>query len=413
MLPRFRAAPMPAPIRCAPPLQRSTPLARLFVAATAALAAGAARAETALVPYVNSTTSYESNIFRTPDGFDFGPGDARQKSDVVFDNAIGLEGSYQWSSQRLYAAVEGSRFQYLNNSQLDQNAFELRGGLDWSLFSRVTGTLSASNSQTRASFANGDTTVLNRQKQRDLDATIRFKPANDLEFLGGFNNNLLRTPAIGAPGFEVEENTWNSTLNYIGINRFTIGIVGSYSRGQFSGTANNSSFRSYSGAGSIGYEASDISNFVLSVGYTVRDDEATQSSAEGLTGSLLYNRELTGKTSLNLGAARSVDASQFGDNSVINTSVNLGLNYDATARITARLAYAYLNSDYRTIGTVITPFTGRTDDQHTVTLSAAYAVLDWLSLAPSLVYETRTANIDGFDYDAFIVGFQLMARLER
>jgi len=387
---------------------------RLLLAAAAAslFASGVAHAEVTLVPYVNSITTYESNVFRVDEEIDFAPDDVRSKSDAIFNNAVGLEGNYRWLNQRLYAVAEASRFQYLNNSQLDQNAFDLSAGLDWSLLSRVTGTLTASNTQTRSSFANGDTTVLNRQRQRDLGATTRFKPGNDVEFLAGFLNSVLKTPAVGAPNFEVEQNNWNSALNYIGINRLTIGVTGTYSSGQFSGTATNSKFEAYSGAGTFGFRASDISNFRLSLGYTTREDSATQSRNQGLTGSLVYERELTGKTSANLGVTRSVDASQFGDNTVINTGANFGLNYNATARITSALSYSYLNSKYKSIGEIETVFSGRTDDTHTVTLRGTYDAFDWLKLTPSVAYETRTASRDGFDYTAWIVGIQLAARLE-
>ncbi len=394
------------------PTRSKAPLGLLIPAAAALFGTGTARAEATLVPYINSTTTYESNVFRVDKDFVFPADDVRSKSDVIFNNAAGLEGNYRWSNQRLFATAEGSRFQYLNNDQLDQNAFQLRGGLEWSLLSRVNGTLTAANSQTRSSFANGDTTVLNRQRQRDLGATTRFKPGNDVEFSAAFNNNVLKTPAINAPTFQVEQNTWNTTLNYVGINRFTIGMLASYSLGKFSGTATNSKFESQSAAGSLGYEASDISKFALSIGYTTREDKASQTKTKGLTGSLVYNRELTGKTAGTLGVTRSVDASQFGDNSVINTSVFLGLNYSATARITASLNYNYLNSKFKAIGTANTVFTGRTDDQHTVTLRAVYDAFNWLKVSPSVGYETRTANLDGFDYKAYIVGVQLTARLE-
>jgi len=390
---------------------RSSRLA-LLAPAAALFGTGAAHATVTLVPYLNSSTTYESNVFRTPDDVVFAPEDNQSKSDVVFNNAVGLQGSYLWSNQRVFANVEGSRFQYLNNDQLDQNAFQLSGGLEYSLLSRVTGTLSAASSQTRASFANGDITVLNRQRQRDLGATTRFKPGNDLDFTAGFNNNVLKTPAIGAPDFEVEQNTWNTALNYVGINRFTIGVLGTYSTGKFSGTATNSGFNSYSGAGSLGIDASDISKFLLTLGYTIREDEATQSETKGLTGGLTYNRELTGKTAVNLGVTRSVDASQFGDNTVINTSVDAGLNYSATARISATLSYNFVNSKFKAIGTEATPFTGRTDEQHTVALAAIYNAFSWLNVSPSVAYESRTANVDGFDYDAYIVGIQFIARLE-
>lgn len=395
------------------PTRRAGPLGLLIPAVAALFGAGPALAEVTLSPYIDSTTTYDSNLFRVSDNAAVPITNARSKSDVIFNNSAGLDSSYSWSNQRLHATVEGSRFQYLNNTQLNQNAFQLNGGLDWSLLSRVTGTLTASNTQTRSSFANGDITVLNRQRQRNLGATVNFKPANDLDFNAGFVNQVLKTPAVDAPNFEVEQNTWNSSLDYIGINRFRIGVLGNYSRGNFSGTATNSSFNALSAAGSLAYDASDISKLALTLGYTTREEQASQTKTRGLTGGLVYSRELTGKTSTNLGVTRSVDASQFGDNTVINTSVFLNVNYSATARINASLQYNYLNSKFKTTGNVVSVFTGRTDDLHTVTLGASYEAFDWLAIAPSVAYETRTANLPGFNYESYIASMQFTARLKR
>lgn len=375
-------------------------------------AAGTVQAETMLVPYVNSSTTYESNVFRLQDGEEAAALGNSSKSDVIFNNAIGLDAGFNWSNQRIFAKLEGSRFQYLNNDQLDQDAYALSAGMNWSLLSRISGTLTASNTQTRSSFANGDITVLNRQRQRDLAATTRFKLGNDLELDLGFSNNLLKVPAIGAPNFEVEQNTYTSSFNYVGINRLRVGVTGSYIDGDFRGTANGSRFVTYSGAGTIGYDASDISKFLLAVGYTTRDDKASQTKTEGLTGNLSYIRELTGKTSMNVSLTRSVDASDFGDNAVVNTGASVALTYSATARINATLAYSYLNSDFKAIGTTVNVFNGRTDDLHTVRLAAIYQAFDWLSISPSFAFEDRTTTIEGFDFDAFIVGMQFAAKFQ-
>ncbi|WP_293369516.1 outer membrane beta-barrel protein [Nevskia sp.] len=386
---------------------------RHAIAAVLALAAaGHAQAETTLIPYVTSLTTYDSNLYRVSSNAQLPVGADGSRSDLIFNNAAGLEGVYEWAQQRFYGTVEGSRFNYLNNTSLDQNAFRFEGGLDWSLLGRVKGSLTAARSRTRSSFDNADNTVRNTQNQRTLAATTQFKLTNDLEVNGSFTNDVMRAPALNAPSFRLEQNTASTALNYLGINRWTLGVIGSYGYGNYSGTGTDSTFTQYAGSGTLAYEASDISNFQLAAGYTTREDAGRGGSTSGFTGSLGYARELTGKTSLNINLARAVEAFQAGDNSVIATSASIGLAWEATAKIGATLNYGYTTSEYRATGDVVTPFTGRTDDVHTVEFGVNYEALRWLQVSPALGYDRRTANQPGFDFDAFSASLQLTARLE-
>lgn len=371
----------------------------------------AASAETTFIPYLSSTTLFDSNVYRVRDRSQIPDEPNRAKTDFIFTHTAGLESAFTWSQQRLFSTIEGSRFDYLRNTVLDQNAFRLAGGLEWSLFDRVKGTLTAGNSRTRSSFANADTTVLNTQRLREFGASLNFLVTNDVRFTGSYANNVSRLPAIDAPTLRLEENTSTAALEYIGINRWALGLFGSYGFGDYSGIGLDSSFEQYSGAATLGYEASGLSRFRFSAGYTQREDAVRGGKTGGFTGGIGYSRELTGKTSVDLSLDRVVESFPAGDNSVVGTSVNAAMNWDATAKITTTLTYNYTRSAFRTSpGAVENVFTGRTDHQHTVNLQATYQALRWLSVRPVFGFERRTTTIPVFDFNALQGSVQFEAR---
>lgn len=398
------------PTPTASPLSPST-LPALLAAGVLALPF-AAVAETTFVPYVSSTTQYDSNLYRIDKGQAL-PGEDRSKSDLVFNNVAGLESAVTWSQQKLYATVEGSRFDYLNNSALNQNAFRLLGGLDWSLLGRINGSFTAANSRSRASFANADTTVLNTQRARVFGARTFFLLTNDVRFTGTYANNTTRQPAINAPSLRLEENTSTAALDYLGVNRVTMGLLGSYGFGDYSSVDFGSSFKQYAGAATLGYEATGLSKFRFAAGYTTREDAARGGKTQGFTGNIGYARELTGKTSVDVNLSRTLESFAAGDNSVIGLNAYGALNWEATAKIKTTLSYGYTRSDFRSSpGAAANVFTNRKDDFHAIRLVTTYEALRWLNVAPSFGYERRTTNVGGFDFDALALSLQLTARFE-
>lgn len=396
------------------PCTRSQTSSRRLASLAALLALPlSAAAETTFIPYVSSTTLFDSNLYRVRDRSQIPDEPNRAKSDFVFTHTAGLESALTWSQQRLYSTVQVSRFNYLRNTVLDQNAYQLAGGLDWSLFDRVKGSFTAGAERARSSFANADTTVLNRQRTRNFGASMNFLVTNDVRFTGTFGNNVSRLPAIDAPTLRLEENTSTAALEYIGINRWAIGVLGTYSFGDYSGTDLDSSFEQFSGAATLGYEVSGLSRFRFAAGYTQREDVARGGNTGGFTGSVGYSRELTGKTSTDISVTRVVESFPAGDNSVVGTSVNGALNWDATAKITAVLTYNYTKSKFSSSpGAVANVFTNRTDDQHTINLQASYQALRWLTVTPVFGFERRTTTNPVFDFDALQGSVQFAARFE-
>lgn len=384
---------------------------RLLITLAPALAlpvlvgSGVAEAETTFIPYVSSTTSYDTNIYRVTDKSQVPVVQGKQvDADFIFNNAVGVDASYLLAQQRFFVKAEGSRFNYLNIPSLNQNAYNYGGGLDWTLFGRIKGTLSGTEVKTRASFADRDTTRLNTQQTTTLGATTAFLLTNDVNFNAGYNVRILQTPARNAPTLRLDERTSSAAINYIGINRLSAGITGSYTTSNYRGTAENNRFKQYSGGTQVQYVASDISNFALTLGYSKRQ------GASGVTGGLNYRRELTGKTSANFAFLRAVESFDAGDNSIISTGGSAGLVWAATSRIETTLNYSYTDSVFRDATAAPTDFTGRRDQAHAVNLGAAYEVRDWLVLSPLVTYARRDSNVPISNYDGFVFSMQVRAQ---
>lgn len=366
---------------------------------------GGAHAETTFIPYVTSITSYDTNIYRVTNKSQVPVVQGEQvNADFIFNNAAGVDASYLFAQQRLFVKAEGSRFNYLSIPSLNQNAYNYGGGLDWTLLGRIKGSLTGTQVKTRASFADRDVTRLNTQKTSTLGANTNFLLTNDINFNAGYNVRILQTPARNAPSLRLDERTSSAAINYIGINRLSAGITGSYAESSYRGTTQNNRFKQYTGGTLVQYNASDISNFGLALGYSERQ------GASGITGSLNYRRELTGKTSANFNFLRAVESFDAGDNSIISTGGSAGLNWAATSRIGATLSYAYTDSVFRDATAATTDFTGRRDKTQTANLSATYDARDWLAISPTVLYTRRDSNVAISNYDGFVFSMQVRAQ---
>jgi hypothetical protein len=171
------------------------------------------------------------------------------------------------------------------------------------------------------------------------------------------------------------------------------------------------------------YTLSGLSQFHGEVGYTKRtQDGANGSSAptsalaeqsgdvSGLTGVLAYQRDLTGKTSINVKLARAINVYVTAATPEVDTTAELDVVWNATSKIGVALGYQYQHSSIGATDIIGVDTPSRTDNLQQPSLAVKYQALDWLSVRPYMEYQRRSSTFEVFTFSGAMYGVELEAR---
>lgn len=299
------------------------------------------------------TFTHESNIYRIADDVPVPAGVS--KSDLVSSTALlgGLDQPI--GRQRLYGSATLRASQFRHNGVLDNEAYSLEAGLDWSTIGRLSGNIEL-GADRHLAFFNGDTevgllTTKNVQNSRRLSGTVRLGVVTRYTAEASVEHRAVDHSAAEYAARENRQTTAVLGLRWRprGTNVFGLGLRhtgGSYPRfrdlgnGQFERDA-------FTRTGidlSTGLEVGGASRIDarVTVGRT-RYDEATQRDFSGVTGHAAWTWKPGAK--LQILARLSRDDGQnayFSDNPLLGgvvdysrttTALSIGADYAATARI--------------------------------------------------------------------------------
>ncbi len=376
--------------------------------------AHSANAELKLIPYGISQIQFDSNVYRVSSTAAAPVIDGKRvRSDQIILNTLGLDTQYEYSEQKFRAQVEGRQFNYLNTTGLNHNEYLISAGLDWVLIRRLTGSFDFRQERRLASFADRDTSRLILERDRVGGGKVDFTFANDWRLEGGYKVHELFSPLPQFPEFTLNENTSTVALQYLGISKITAGVSGDYLTGDYTGSSAAAAFKQYSIQSTLGYEATGLSAFNLALGFTSRQGDTQVGKTAELTGSIGYRRQITGKTSARSSIFRRVVSYTAGNNSVIETGGNIGVEWEATAKITVGTTYEYTDGAFQASnlpGGIAND--NRKDRYQAVSLNLSYEPLRWLQVRSYATYQARISNIEINSYNTSLIGLELRARFE-
>jgi hypothetical protein len=374
---------------------------------------GRASAESHASPYVNASYEYNSNVFALPDSAPTPVGNSGPTfSDRISAGRAGLDAAYDWSRQELYAKVEGRRFDYQQFRALNHNEYLLNGGWKWRIASILDGVLDYKRERSMVSFADFTATELFVQQQNIGTATLNLQinPEWRLETRGRTND--LESPRPGVPNLSLHEQSFRGGVRYAGVANLSAGLDGEYLEGHFNGDQFVVTPRYHQSTGQLvaKYELSGLSNLDSAVGYTRRVEQAG-ATISAVTGSLAYQRELTGKTAITLRLGRDLSSYVTYGSTQLETSAGLEATWNASSKIAVNAGYRWSRSTFP--GTGASSVIGeRADHYQLATLSGKYQVLHWLSLRPFGQYERRSSNTTAFEFNRTLYGLEAEARLQ-
>lgn len=357
--------PTPRPTACAKQRRFSAqqrrrllaPSVRAVAVAGAIVAAGLALAETSPY-YVGASQSFghESNLLRLNDAATVPGGYSR--SDTVSSTALLAGIDQPISRQRLRGDLALRHNRYSNNDLFNNQSYSANLALDWATVNRLSGTLAGSANRSLSSFNRQEVGFLrekNFEDTRTLDASVQLGVVTQYSLLAGASrrevDNSLGTPNVQSRNFTQDMASlgvrWQpSSLLSLGVGlRTTQGRYPQFQQLQ-DGSFRADRYQRNDIDLTAAYQASGAStvNARLSSGKT-EYDLASQRNFDGVTGSLNWVWQATGKLRLNTTLARETGQDSYAvsvfntpttaDYSRINTTLRVAAEWAATSKIAA------------------------------------------------------------------------------
>ncbi len=381
-----------------------------LLALIAAMAIGTpyrASAQLSLNPYLDAHIERDSNVYRAPSSQALlaAIGDTTL-ADTDERYAVGLEGAYLWSQQKLTATIEGRKYNYKHYTDLDHNEYLADVALNWKLTSLLDGLLEGRQERVMAPFALGNSTRLTINVDRNIAGKLNLNFTPDWRLETGLYFHTLNSPLQNFPDFVERDVGKHLALDYNGIGNLTYGLALDRIDGKFENAANVGPYIQNTAQLTLRYAVGASSIFNAAAGYSKRDQNANAGTVSAMTGSIGYTRQLTGKTSVNLGVTRAVNSYLAAGGSEIDTSATAGLNWQATYKILVALNYTYTHSQFA--GQVIpgSLANGRVDRSPAESLNITYQALRRLQFHAFFNNQSRTSNVELANFSDSLVGIE-------
>jgi hypothetical protein len=311
-----------------------------------------------------------------------------------------------WSLQSLTANFEVRRLDYLHFTDLDHNEYlgDLR--LDWKLGSVVDGVLHVREERSAPSFASNNAIGLTLNTASNADAKINLKITPEWRLDAGATYSKLEAPLQFYPDFVDREVGTQLGIRYLGVANLSSGFEFAHIDGDFYNAPEVGPYTQNSGEFKADYAVSGVSKLNAGIGYTRRVQSGNEGTVSGLTGELGYNRQLTGKTALNVQLIRAVNSYVAAGGSEIDTTASVGLIWQATYKVGVDLEGSYTHSTF--IGQAIpnSVANGRVDHDKAASLSVKYQAFRKLQFRGYVKSQSRSSVIDEFDFNDTIVGVE-------
>ncbi len=297
---------------------------------------GVARAD--LEPFsfgASEELAHESNLNHTSDADRISGWYSTTELRAALNQAIGRE--------RLTGSAAVNYTGYRNQSQRDSFGYRGAVGLDWSTVGDLAGSLGADSSRHQYNYgfveALGTSSGKNLETDNHVFAKASVGGPSRWNIFAGFDANQRK---FSADTFALNnERQWSQSLGttYSTSPDLSFGVTGSYTRGEYPNYATGpSNFNSKSLSGTTKLQATGNSAFNASLGYTVANSDI-QPTLRFVSGALNWKWTPPSHFSVDLGLSRSTDGgaaagniSTLNDRS-LNTSANLSVSYELTAKI--------------------------------------------------------------------------------
>jgi len=334
---------------------------------------------------------------------------SRPPSDQYYAYGAELTGIYVFGRQNIYARVVAKEFNYQRFTQLDHNEYEIVTRWLYKFGSDLEGVVGVTRTRGMVPFLDlGGSQQLTlsvvTQQRENVNFDYKLSPRWTLQGKTGIGTSS--EPVANSPDLELKENTYSTTLKYVGIGRLTSGVSAGYGTGRYSGstTANNPSF-SQSQAGLVASFVSPRTIYDGELGYSRRSSSAGTDSTAGVTGLIDFTYRLTPKTAYRLAVSRSIKSYVVNSASELDTDFSAGLGWKATVKLSLALDYTFSYRQYP--GQGVEAGTNRTDHRQQANLGIVYTPQPWVLIRPYANIQTSHSNLTTRDSNSTVFGISI------
>ena len=359
-------------------------------------------------PYVGVELLYDDNLFRFRDEAEAlaTRGDDRLE-DLRRQVHAGAALQYSWGLQRVIVGGEWRRISYQHASEINHDAWEAGATADWQVARVVDGQLQLRHRRELENFEDRDTATLGFRRRLEMDSVTRLKVTP--RWRGELTTNLerVRNSLDGSRGSDRDEYGASLGVTYE-ILRFTrMGASLKWLRGDYPERdvdPNGRVAHRYEESGlALVFERvpSGLSTIQSELGYTRRTHPSAPAlDFEGVTGRLLYRREVSGKLVSETEVFRRINSVEEADaNFRLQNGLLTRLRYRWSPKLEALASAEFHIADFDGSPALAAAAEAREDRVGILQFGAEYRWLWWLRLSADLSWERRDSNRDERSFD--------------
>lgn len=406
--------------------QHSAPfrLACASVLATGALASVPAAAESD--PYylgAGARFTHHSNVTQAG-------GSSSSTSDNVLSTSLFAGIDQPFGRQRVRADAMIDHNNYQSSSSLNNISYRVSGGLDWATIERLSGNVSAYSARSLAQYAVDGVAASTSERtlvQTDGFSTVaRLGVVTRLTIEGNYAHDRTRYsgPAAELTNFNNDRDTLGASLRYQFSSALMAGMGLRYTEGDYPGRAVANHYKRNDIDFPFGYTPSAITSFQGRVSLSkTRYNNTTAYDLSGVTGTLTWLWQITGKTSISTsydrdsGREASLVRTTVGgpllldDQSRVNNTFRTQVKHQLTGKVTTFAGASYTRRDTvstLTPGSTSSLVAGK-DDLRQFTLGANWEATRAINAGCDLSLTSRDTGGGNYDYNS--VGCQVRITL--
>jgi len=308
--------------------------------------------------------SYESNLLRLGDGQPLPTGYSR--NDEILSTALLAGLDQPIGRQRLSGNLAVRQNRYGSNTRFDNTSYNGALSLDWSTIERVSGSLSASANQALQSFANdlfSPELANNLESSEALNGSVAVGLVTQYSLVASGGHRRVRNSLVDLRSREFYQDNAEVGMRWAPSSTATFGVSLGSTRGRypkFGIQANGDYQADRFKRDDVGLNATlrpsgaSTVDFRLANGTTTYDLNQRRNFS-GVTGSLAWSWEATGKLRLSLQfsrdtgqdsyATRTANTPTTADYSRLANQARLQLGYELTAKVGITVGANYVGRD--------------------------------------------------------------------
>jgi exopolysaccharide biosynthesis operon protein EpsL len=349
--------------------------------------------------------NYDSNIYRLPSNAS--PLLVVGKSstgDVIRILSAAANFSKDYSNQKVQMGASVTNNKFNNLSSLDYNSTSYRGALNWTLTSKLSGTLSDERLQTLNSFADIRTNVRNLKSENVRKLNADWWVQSDWHVLMGVASNISSNSLTTINSLNYRTSTAEWGLKYTPSEKSSVSVKTKNIQGNYINVATNfatlldTGYTERQDVIEVLWQPTSKSGFVGSwMNLQRRHPLFYQRDYGGGQGGLTYNLGVSDITHVTMSFNRSLNTwfDTF-SSYYVNDTISISPKWELAPKLALHTTLARNTSSYR--GSVIANAVTRQDVQKQFELGLTWSPQRSITLNASLQHSARNSNFTFYEF---------------